>query len=54
VANNLKIPLAVLVAWLVFAESASYLRATVGLLVVVAGLVLAAGGRSRRNGNPGR
>lgn len=41
VANNLKVPLAVVVAWLVFGESAPYLRALAGLAVVVAALRLA-------------
>ena len=41
VANNLKVPLAVLVAWLVFGETAPYLRAVGGLAVIVAALVLA-------------
>ncbi len=40
VANNLKVPLAVLVAWLVFSESVPYLRAAVGLAVIVAALAL--------------
>jgi drug/metabolite transporter (DMT)-like permease len=43
VANNLKVPLAVLVAWLVFGESAPYERAALGLAVVVAALGVAAG-----------
>ena len=38
VANNLKVPLAVLVSWLVFGEAAPYLRAVAGL-VVMAGAV---------------
>jgi len=47
VANNLKVPLAVLVAWLVFSESAPYLRATAGLAVIVAALALTTvGGKS--------
>lgn len=37
-ANNLKIPLAVLVAWTVFGESAHYGRALVGLAAVVLAL----------------
>ena len=53
-ANNLKVPLAVLVAWLVFAESAPYLRAAVGLLVVVAGLALATGRDRQQDRDPGR
>ena len=39
-ANNLKIPLAVAVAWAVFGESAPYLRVLAGLLVITAGLAL--------------
>ncbi|RKZ19865.1 EamA family transporter [bacterium] len=45
-ANNLKVPLAVLVSWLAFGESASYARVLLGLAVMVAGLFVA-GGRSR-------
>jgi drug/metabolite transporter (DMT)-like permease len=41
-ANNLKVPLAVAVSWLVFGESAPYLRVLVGLGVIVAGLALTA------------
>ncbi len=41
VANNLKIPLAVVVSWLVFGEDADRLRASLGLLIVVASLFLA-------------
>ncbi|PIV80534.1 EamA family transporter [bacterium CG17_big_fil_post_rev_8_21_14_2_50_64_8] len=41
VANNLKIPLAVLVAWSVFGESAPYGRALAGLALLVAGLWVA-------------
>ncbi|PIE76554.1 hypothetical protein CSA17_01615 [bacterium DOLJORAL78_65_58] len=40
VANNLKIPLAVVVSWLVFREDASWVRASLGLVLVVAGLFL--------------
>jgi drug/metabolite transporter (DMT)-like permease len=40
-ANNLKVPLAVLVSWAVFGEEADYLRAGLGLLVIVAALFLA-------------
>jgi drug/metabolite transporter (DMT)-like permease len=47
-ANNLKVPLAVLVAWLVFGERAAYGRVLVGLAVIVGALFLAAG--SRREG----
>ncbi len=42
VANNLKVPLAVLASWLVFGESASYFRAGAGLAVMVLALVLLA------------
>lgn len=38
VANNLKIPLAVVVAWTVFGEDASYLPALAGLALVTAAL----------------
>ncbi len=41
VANNLKIPLAVVVAWLIFGEEADRWRASLGLLIVVASLFLA-------------
>lgn len=40
-ANNLKVPLAVLVSWAVFGEQADYVRAGFGLLVIVAALFLA-------------
>lgn len=40
-ANNLKVPLAILVAWLIFAESAPYLRAAAGLVVITLALHLA-------------
>jgi len=39
-ANNLKVPLAVLVSWTVFGEEARYVRAALGLAVIVAGLFL--------------
>jgi drug/metabolite transporter (DMT)-like permease len=45
VANNLKIPLAVVVSWLVFGEDAEKGRAVLGLLVVVGSLFIA----DRRN-----
>ena len=49
VANNLKIPLAVVAAWTVFGESAPYLRAGLGLAAVIGGLLLAdLGGPDRR------
>jgi drug/metabolite transporter (DMT)-like permease len=51
VANNLKVPLAVLVAWLVFAESAPYLRAAGGLAVIMVALALATRPQER---DPGR
>jgi drug/metabolite transporter (DMT)-like permease len=41
VANNLKVPLAVLVAWLVFGEDAAHGRALAGLAVVLVALSLA-------------
>jgi drug/metabolite transporter (DMT)-like permease len=37
-ANNLKVPLAVLVSWLVFGEEAAYGRVLAGLVVIVAAL----------------
>ena len=54
VANNLKIPLAVVVSWVVFREQAPWLRASLGLILVVAGLALVRRpdekGSSRRTG----
>ena len=44
VANNLKVPLAVAVSWLIFGEEADYLRVLAGLVLIIAGLILA--GRS--------
>lgn len=41
VANNLKVPLGVLVAWLVFGETAARGRTAVGLVLVLMALVLA-------------
>ena len=41
VANNLKIPLAVLCSWLVFREQADYPRVMAGLAIVVAALFVA-------------
>jgi drug/metabolite transporter (DMT)-like permease len=41
VANNLKVPLGVIVAWSVFGEAAPYLRAAAGLAVIAAALALA-------------
>jgi len=40
-ANNLKVPLAVLVSWLVFGEEAAYGRVLLGLAVIVGALFLA-------------
>ncbi len=40
-ANNLKVPLAVLVSWLVFGEDAAYGRVLLGLVVILAALFLA-------------
>ncbi len=53
VANNLKVPLAVLVSWLVFGENAAYGWAVLGLGLVVAGLAVAADSikNFRRPGN---
>ena len=47
-ANNLKVPLAVLVSWLVFGEGAAEPRALAGMALLVAALVLAdrTGGRA--------
>jgi len=41
VCNNLKIPLAVLVAWLVFGEKAAYVRVLAALVIIVAALFVA-------------
>jgi drug/metabolite transporter (DMT)-like permease len=41
VANNLKIPLAVLVSWLVFAEDAAHGRVLAGLALIIVGLFAA-------------
>ncbi|MCP4571058.1 MAG: EamA family transporter [bacterium] len=49
-ANNLKVPLAVLVSWAVFGEQADYLRAGLGLLVIVAALFLAGRGTADSTG----
>ena len=40
-ANNLKVPLAVLVSWLVFGEEAAYGRVAAGLIVILGALFLA-------------
>lgn len=50
-ANNLKIPLAVLVSWLVFGEDAPYLRALAGMALITAGLILV---QPKRNRAPAR
>ncbi|HOX25571.1 MAG TPA: EamA family transporter [Candidatus Krumholzibacteria bacterium] len=47
VANNLKVPLAVLVAWSVFGEPAASLRAVAGLVVLVVALGVVGGERDR-------
>ncbi len=47
VANNLKIPLAVLVSWLVFGETAPYGRALAGMALLAAGLWVSGYGRRR-------
>jgi drug/metabolite transporter (DMT)-like permease len=48
VSNNLKVPLAVLVSWLVFGESAAYARVLGGLAIIITALWLAEpdGGRT--------
>jgi len=38
VANNLKVPLAVIVSWTVFGEETAYIRVVIGLAVIVLGL----------------
>jgi drug/metabolite transporter (DMT)-like permease len=54
VANNLKIPLAVICSWLVFGERAAYGRVLVGLVLILAGLILAdVRERPDANGGPG-
>lgn len=47
VANNLKVPLAVLVSWAVFGEKAAYGPALLGLVVMIGALVLAEPQRQR-------
>jgi len=48
-ANNLKVPLAVLVSWTVFGESAAYVRVLVGLALIVGGLfVVGRGGKQNK------
>lgn len=51
-ANNLKVPLAIAVSWLVFGESASYGRVLAGLAVVGAALLLAQAGPPPRPRGP--
>ena len=48
VANNLKVPLAILVAWLVFGETAPFLRVFGGLALMIGGLLLAGRKGARR------
>ncbi len=48
VANNLKIPLAVVVAWVIFGEEADRWRASLGLLIVVASLFLAEPNKNKK------
>lgn len=47
--NNLKIPLAVLVSWIVFAEKTDFPRALLGLALVVAALFIAGWRDSNKN-----
>lgn len=46
--NNLKVPLAVLVSWIVFAEKTDFPRAMLGLALVVAALFIAGPGKSEK------
>ncbi|HPF69350.1 MAG TPA: EamA family transporter, partial [Candidatus Krumholzibacteria bacterium] len=46
VANNLKVPLAVLVSWWIFGETADYARVLAGLAVVTGALFLAGRGEA--------
>jgi drug/metabolite transporter (DMT)-like permease len=48
VANNLKVPLAILVAWLVFGESVPLTRAAAGLAVLILALCLTDSGTAER------
>ncbi len=48
VANNFKVPLAVLVAWVVFGEEADYWRPLLGLVVLVASLFLTESSNSKK------
>lgn len=50
VANNLKIPLGVVVAWTVFGEAAAYGRALAGLALVLAALVWLQRGGKKKEG----
>lgn len=50
-ANNLKVPLAVLMAWSVFGETAPYLRAAAGLGFIIAAFAIV--GREPSQGDPG-
>jgi drug/metabolite transporter (DMT)-like permease len=52
-ANNLKIPFAVVAAWLVFGETAPYARVLVGLAVIVGGLTWTAKRDSRADSTRG-
>ncbi len=47
VANNLKVPLAVLVSWTVFGEEARFGRVIIGLVIIGLGLVVAKPRRAR-------
>ena len=49
VANNLKVPLAVLVSWTVFGESAHFLQVAASLAIMVVGLALLAPQRTKRS-----
>ncbi len=49
VTNNLKVPLAVLVAWFVFGEAAPYGRALIGMALLVGGLWIASPEKTGRN-----
>jgi drug/metabolite transporter (DMT)-like permease len=48
-ANNLKVPLAILASWVVFQEAAPYLRAIVGLAVILWALRYASAGEAGRS-----
>lgn len=51
VANNLKFPLAVLVSWVVFGEQTNYLRALLGLALIVGAVFLAGPMPTKRRGD---